>query len=153
MTRHNRTLGWFAAILLGWALNKGRQHLARLRPYWVAKYRGQEADLRRAALSQSELAGVDLHNELGLLVEAGFRPLEALQAATIRPAEFLGRSDAYGTIERGKVADLVLLDANPLEDISHTRMIRAVILGGRLIPVAELRERLLRDALSEAAPR
>jgi adenine deaminase len=65
--------------------------------------------------------GVDLHNELALLVEAGFTPLEALQAATLNPAKFLGKTDTYGTIQVGRAADLVLLDMNPLEDISHTR--------------------------------
>ena len=83
--------------------------------------------------------GIDLHNELALLVEAGFTPMEALQAATIKPATFLGMQDSLGTVEVGKVADLVLLDADPLEDISHTRKIRAVVVGGRLVPVAELR--------------
>jgi imidazolonepropionase-like amidohydrolase len=65
--------------------------------------------------------------------------MEALQAATIKPATFLGMQDSLGTVEVGKVADLVLLDADPLEDISHTRKIRAVVVGGRLVPVAELR--------------
>jgi len=88
--------------------------------------------------------GVDLHNELALLVEAGLTPLEALQAATSGPAEFLGRRATQGTIEAGKRADLVLLDMDPLESISHTRKIRAVVLRGRWIPVAELRDRALR---------
>lgn len=87
--------------------------------------------------------GVDLHNELALLVEAGFSPLEALQAATLNPAKFLGKTDTYGTIEVGRVADLVLLDMNPLEDISHTRKIHAVVLGGKLYPLAAIRERAL----------
>jgi len=89
------------------------------------------------------LPGVDLHNELALLVEAGLTPLEAIQAATSGPAKFFGRSD-FGTIEPGKRADLVLLDMDPLESISHTRKIRAVVLRGRWIPVAELRDRALR---------
>lgn len=58
--------------------------------------------------------GVDLHNELALLVEAGFTPLEALQTATLNPAKFLGKTDTYGTIQVGRAADLVLLDMNPL---------------------------------------
>jgi len=90
--------------------------------------------------------GVDLHNELALLVEAGFSPLEALQAATLNPAKFLGRTDTYGTIEVGRVADLVLLDMNPLEDISHTRKIHAVVLGGKLYPLASIRAQALQEA-------
>ena len=91
------------------------------------------------------IPGVDLHNELALLVEAGFTPLEALQAATSRPAEFLGKLDSLGTIEPGKTADLVLLDANPLEDISHTRKINAVVLGGKFLPIAAMSIRVLQE--------
>jgi predicted amidohydrolase YtcJ len=83
--------------------------------------------------------GVDLHNELALLVEAGFTPMEALQAATLNPAKFLGKTDTYGTIQVGRAADLVLLDMNPLEDISHTRKIHAVVLGGKFYPLASIR--------------
>jgi imidazolonepropionase-like amidohydrolase len=61
--------------------------------------------------------GRSLHDELELLVQAGFTPLEALQCATRNPAEYLGRLDTVGTVEKGKIADLVLLDADPLEDI------------------------------------
>ena len=77
--------------------------------------------------------GFSLHDELGLLVRSGLSPAEALRTATINPATFLGVTDSLGTVARGKVADLVLLDANPLEDIANTRRIRAVIQGGRLL--------------------
>ena len=90
--------------------------------------------------------GVDLHNELALLVEAGFTPMEALQAATLNPAKFLGKTDTYGTIQVGRAADLVLLDMNPLEDISHTRKIHAVILGGKFYPLASIRSLALQNA-------
>jgi imidazolonepropionase-like amidohydrolase len=75
--------------------------------------------------------GFSLHDELKLLVEAGLTPLEALQAATITPAQFLGIADSAGSIEAGKWADLVLLDQNPLEDINHTRLISAVVIDGK----------------------
>lgn len=90
--------------------------------------------------------GVDLHNELALLVQAGFTPLEALQAATLAPASFLGRDATLGTIQVGRAGDLVLLDANPLDDISHTRKINAVVLGGSYYPIAKLRSRALQEA-------
>jgi imidazolonepropionase-like amidohydrolase len=77
--------------------------------------------------------GLTLHEELALLVEAGLTPMEALQTATRNPAEYLNKLDSLGTIEKGKLADLVLLDANPLEDIRNTRKIRAVIIGGKLV--------------------
>ena len=95
------------------------------------------------------LAGTDLplnngvsrlHEELSLLVQAGLTPMEALQTATRNPAKFMGRSDTLGTIEKGKIADLVLLDANPLEDIGNTRKINAVVIGGRLISEAEIKK-------------
>ena len=76
--------------------------------------------------------GVSLHEELSLLVEAGLTPAEALRAATLRPAEFLGRLDRAGSIAPGKNADMVLLDGNPLADIANTRRIAAVILKGRV---------------------
>ena len=87
-----------------------------------------------------QVPGVDLHNELALLAEAGFSPMEALQSATSLPAEFLGKTRDFGTIEVGKVADLVLLDADPMENISHTRKIRAVILGGKYLDVVKMRD-------------
>jgi len=79
------------------------------------------------------VAGAALHAELELMVQVGFTPLEALQAATIRPAEFLGVTDSLGTIAPGKIADLVLLSANPLEGIRHTRAIIAVVRDGQLV--------------------
>ena len=77
--------------------------------------------------------GFSLHDELGLLVRAGLTPAQALRTATINPATFLGVTDSLGTVAPGKVADLVLLDANPLADIANTKRIRAVIQGGRLL--------------------
>jgi imidazolonepropionase-like amidohydrolase len=79
-----------------------------------------------------------LHEELQRFVAAGFTPLEALQTATINPALFFGMEDRAGTIEKGKFADLVLLSANPLEDIANTQKIAAVILNGQYIRRADL---------------
>jgi imidazolonepropionase-like amidohydrolase len=76
--------------------------------------------------------GFSLHEELALLVIAGLTPAEALRSATLNPAKFLGLDKTLGTIEQGKVADLVLLDANPLEDVRNTQRINAVISNGRL---------------------
>lgn len=74
-----------------------------------------------------------LHDELALLVEAGFTPAEVLRAATQNPALFFGLSDSLGTIEVGKTADLVLLEADPIQDIHNTTRIVAVIQKGRLV--------------------
>ena len=86
------------------------------------------------------VAGADVHRELGNLVEAGLSPAEALRAATLSPARYAGREADYGTVEVGKVADLVLLDADPLGDIAHTQRIRAVVFGGNVYDRAALDE-------------
>src|SRR5713226_5040088 len=82
--------------------------------------------------------GYSLHEELQRFVAAGFTPLEALQTATINPARFFGIEDQAGTIEKGKFADLVLLSANPVEDVANTQKIAAVIANGRYYRRAEL---------------
>ena len=133
-------------ILEGW--KKDRSELLSARP---AEFRMRQALLDRSfeivgkmnAAGVRIMAGTDtaapfvfpgtsLHDELALLVEAGLTPLEALEAATRRPAEFLGRLEEQGTVEPGKIADLLLLDANPLDNIGNIRQIRAVILRGKL---------------------
>ncbi|MDQ3516691.1 MAG: amidohydrolase family protein, partial [Gemmatimonadota bacterium] len=93
-----------------------------------------------------------LHDELVLMVEAGLSPLDALRAATLGPARYLAATDSLGTVAPGKLADLVLLDANPLEDIRNTARIRAVVLNGRLLQRADL-DALLRAAETAANQR
>ncbi|HZR57997.1 MAG TPA: amidohydrolase family protein [Terriglobales bacterium] len=77
------------------------------------------------------IPGFSLHQELQWLVKSGFTPAQALQAATIDPAIFSVQLDKYGVVEKGHVADLVLLDANPLENISNTKKIAAVLFEGK----------------------
>ncbi len=89
--------------------------------------------------------GWALHRELASFVAAGLTPYQALEAATRNAAEFLGGSAEWGTVESGKRADLVLLAANPLEEITNTARIEAVSLGGRWLPKAEL-ERMIERA-------
>jgi len=76
--------------------------------------------------------GFSLHEELELLVRAGLSPLEALRTATYNPAEYIGALDSLGTIATGKIADLVLLEADPLADIRNSRRISIVIANGRV---------------------
>jgi imidazolonepropionase-like amidohydrolase len=91
-------------------------------------------------------AGFGLHTELALLIQSGFSPLEALQATTLNPAIYFHKTAELGTVEVGKVADLVFLKGNPLEDIHNTQQIVAVVTAGRYLD----REKICR-LLSEAA--
>jgi hypothetical protein len=94
--------------------------------------------------------GFSLHDELALLVEAGLSPMEALRTATVNPAAYLGLSDRLGSIAPGKLADLVLLDASPIDNIANTKRIAAVIVAGRLLQRSEL-DGLLEQAEKTAA--
>ena len=94
--------------------------------------------------------GFSLHDELALLVESGVSPLGALQMATRNPALFMDAADKYGSVTPGKIADLVLLDADPLKDIHNTTKISAVFLSGREFNRAALNQ-LLKDAENSAA--
>ena len=85
------------------------------------------------------IPGVGLHQELALLVSAGISPSEVLRMATRSGAEALGLLGESGTVEVGRRADLVVLDADPLQDIRNTRRIRYVVLGGRVFRPDELR--------------
>jgi imidazolonepropionase-like amidohydrolase len=96
------------------------------------------------------LAAFSLHQELVVLVRAGLSPLEALQAATLNPAVAFDRTADLGSVEPGKLADVVLLDANPLDRIENTQRINAVIEDGKLFTRSDL-DRLLSDAERLAA--
>ena len=97
-------------------------------------------------------AGFSLHDELGLLVKAGLSPAEALRAATWSPARFFGWEDKMGTVAEGKVADLVLLDADPLADIANTQKIAAVVTRGTLYDRAALASLLAQAKYTAASP-
>ena len=135
-------------------------------PEYVKQWRGQTANLAAGSAVQSldrqlglvrklhdervvMMAGTDvikpffvtgfaLHDELRLLVQAGLTPLEAIQAASREPARFMGQKDV-GTIETGMLADVVLLNADPLKDVANTRQIAAVVANGRLFDEAALK--------------
>jgi len=95
------------------------------------------------------MPGFSLHDELANFVEAGFTPMDSLRSATSGPARFLGAEKDYGTVEAGKIADLVLLSADPLDDIHNTRKIAAVIANGRLYDRSAL-DRMLNDVEAAA---
>ena len=129
----------------------------------LTRYRKLVGDMHRAGVEL--LAGTDtnplnpvlpgwgLHEELALLAESGLTNMQALQTATRNPARYFGILEETGTVEEGKSADLVLLDADPLEDIRNTQRINAVVMRGRYYPRAELDGMLERAAAISAAAR
>jgi len=121
-----------------------RALLERAWPIWLRHVREmREAGVRIMAGSDVAVLnifpGLSLHEELRLFVDSvGMTPMEALESATRKPAEWLGLADSLGTIASGKVADLVLLDADPLADIKNTQRISAVVLRGKLFRHGDL---------------
>jgi imidazolonepropionase-like amidohydrolase len=135
------------ALKDGWALNRV---LSKTTPEMIRDLRAASATgaaVTRAMYNlgvpiltgcDTMIAGFCVHDELELMVGGGMTPLGALQTATINPARYLGRESSLGSVEAGKAADLVLLDANPLTEIQNLRRIRAVVLGGRFLDRNEL---------------
>ena len=139
-------------------LERASERLAAGDWQWVERGRANRIALLRAlhAAGVPLLIGTDtpqpfvfpgssVHQELETYVAAGFTPAEALAAATREPAKFLGQEESWGTVEEGKRASLLLLDGNPLEEISATRRIAGVVARGRWIPatrLAEMREQV-----------
>ena len=96
-------------------------------------------------IAGNRVPGFTLHEELEALVQSGLTPAEALRAATLTPATVVNKGSEMGSVEIGKLADLVLLDANPLDDIRNTQRIAAVVLRGRVFNRRDL-DGLLRQA-------
>lgn len=109
--------------------------------------------VKMLAGTDTRVFGYDLHDELAELVKAGLSPMEALQTATKNVAEYLGALPSIGTVEKGKVADLVVLTANPLDAIGNTKKIHAVVVNGRLLDRAALDRLLLQiETAANKAP-
>jgi imidazolonepropionase-like amidohydrolase len=118
-------------------LEKRMKQAADMHHVGVEVLTGTDAPLRNSP------PGFGLHEEMTLLVRGGMTPAEALRTATLAPARFLNATDSLGTIEKGKLADLVLLDGNPLANINNTRRISAVVVNGRYFDAAARRRLLL----------
>jgi imidazolonepropionase-like amidohydrolase len=93
----------------------------------------QAAGVKLIAGTDGRLFGFDLHDELEEEATAGLTPMQTLQTATRNAADYLGLLDSLGTVEKGKLADLVVLDANPLDNITNATKIRSVVVNGRLL--------------------
>ncbi len=98
------------------------------------------------------IAGFCLHDELAAMVRGGMTPLAALQTATLNPAKYFNLQQTAGSVATGKRADLVLLDANPLTDITNVGRIHAVVLAGRLLERKDL-DKMLAETKAKASPR
>lgn len=94
------------------------------------------------ALNPAAMPGFSMHRELQLFVDVGIPNHEALRAATARPAEFMGETEEWGTVATGRRADLVLLSANPLEDINNTKRIEGVMVRGQWLAGEAIQQRL-----------
>ena len=99
-----------------------------------------KAGVRVVAGTDQAIPGHSLHREIELYVQAGFTPLEAIQAATSVPAQVMGLDKDVGTVEVNKRADLIVLDANPLDDIHNIRTVEFVVANGVIYPTAKLWE-------------
>jgi cytosine/adenosine deaminase-related metal-dependent hydrolase len=99
-----------------------------------------KAGVRVVAGTDQAIPGHSLHREIELYVQAGFTPLEAIQAATVVPAQVMGLDEEVGTVEVNKRADLILLDANPLDDVHNIRTVKYVVANGVIYPTAKLWE-------------
>jgi imidazolonepropionase-like amidohydrolase len=97
-----------------------------------------QAGVRILAGCDALIAGFCVHDELLAMVRGGMTPLAALQTATLNPARYFGLERTLGSVAPGRRADLVLLDANPLADITNVRRIRAVVVAGRFLDRDEL---------------
>jgi imidazolonepropionase-like amidohydrolase len=123
-----------------------REQFAGLLPIVAAMWRAKVPLLAGSDVGTAHIyPGFGLIEELSYLVDAGLTPYAALEAATISPARFFGATDSLGTIAPGKRADLVLVDANPLEDIHNISHVAMVVLRGRVLERREL-DGLLRNA-------
>jgi len=91
-------------------------------------------------LDTTVVAGVSMHDEMASMVDAGLSPAEVLYAATLSAATYAGQQDKFGSVETGKVADLILLDKNPLVNIQHTKTINSVLFNGHLYDEAAIDE-------------
>jgi imidazolonepropionase-like amidohydrolase len=165
--RNDKRVGYFGGEFRDWLVAKDD---FRLKSWTVADFNLERelfrheqevvGELFRAGVAM--LAGTDagnpfcfpgfsLHDELALLVEAGMSPLGALQAATRNAALFMSTSDRYGSIAPGKIADLVLLDADPLRDIRNTSKISEVFKAGKEFDRAALDQMLKTAKLAAEA--
>jgi imidazolonepropionase-like amidohydrolase len=129
----NARIRTFNLALIQMAARAGVKLLAGTDWPGAGYWRGNYANVGRTP--QGELAG---------LVEAGLTPAEALRTATVNPAALLNMSDQLGSVETGKLADLLLLDADPLLNVANASRISAVVVNGRLIDSA-MRQKLLDD--------
>ena len=133
----------------------GAARLLELRKQMVKSLHDGEAKLLVGtdALQLFMIPGFSVRAEMALMAESGLSPYEILAAATRNVAEHFDELSEFGTIGAGKRADLLLVEANPLEDVSNVWLRAGVMVRGRWLPETEIQERLEQIALARAAER
>ncbi|HEV2985893.1 MAG TPA: amidohydrolase family protein [Vicinamibacterales bacterium] len=144
-----RVVKWFSPALREYSYPSSRTprppnpEIVEARSLMYKYHSGLVKEMQRSGVkmlvgTDDSFFGTSLHEELVEFVKAGLTPMEALQVATRNAAEYYGKLDSSGTVEKGKQADLVLLDADPLASIENTQKISAVVINGRLLGRQEL---------------
>ena len=154
VVRKNEFLDDPARNVMGFAITgPGAARLLELRKQMVKSLHDGEAKLLVGtdALQLFMVPGFSVHAEMALMAESGLSPFEILEAATVNVAEHLDALSEFGTIEVGKRADLLLVEANPLEDISNVRLRAGVMIRGRWLPETEIQQRLEQIAVARGA--
>jgi imidazolonepropionase-like amidohydrolase len=123
---------------MSWGAGDAEAYRTRLRASIALLMDAVDAGVLVVAGTDKGVPGLSLQREIELYVEGGMTPLQAIQTATIMPARAMKLDKDLGTIEAGKLADLVVLDANPLEHIAAIRSARLVVSSGRLYECAAL---------------
>lgn len=112
-------------------IKKGYEKIAD----FVRRYVKAGGIIRAGSDPSHGMPGMLVHEEMAMLVEAGLSPMEAIQSATINVAKLFGKDKEFGTIEPGKIADLVIIDGDPIKDIWATQNVKMVLLSGNLMDI------------------
>jgi predicted amidohydrolase YtcJ len=141
----DKHIKWF------WACLEAFSHAERQQLLRELTSAGAPVALGSDAPQFFNVPGFSIHPEMEMMVAAGLTPYEVLVTGTRNPAVYFGTPEEFGTVQVGRRADLILLEANPLEDIGNVRRRAGVMVRGRWLPESEIQQRL--DAIAEEVRR